>query len=121
MLSPNRHALTQPRDGGIGYPEDRTPVYQTDIPIVVLCNEYSFSNAEIFAHAIQRLERGTLIGWPTGGGVISMGSTRLADNSYISLPRRGWWAASPVSGRKLFNLEGTPAVPDVYIILKGSS
>ncbi len=115
MLNPNRHALTQPRDGGFGYPEDRTPVYETNIPIVVLCNEYSFSNAEIFAHAIQRLKRGTLIGWPTGGGVISTGGMRLADNSYLSIPRRGWWAINPATGRKLFNLEGTPAIPDVLV------
>ena len=37
-------------------------------PIVVLCNQNSFSNAEIFSHAIKTLKRGRLVGVPTAGG-----------------------------------------------------
>ena len=31
-------------------------------PIAVLCNQNSFSNAEIFAHAVETLGRGQLVG-----------------------------------------------------------
>jgi tricorn protease len=112
MLNTERHALTVPRDGGYGYPEDRTPVYTTDIPVIVLCNEWSFSNAEIFSHAIKNLGRGVLVGWPTGGGVISTGNMSLADGSRLSLPRRGWYAVNPDTMEILYNMEGQAAIPD---------
>ncbi len=120
MLDTRRHALTQPRGGGLGYPEDRTPFYTTSLPIVAMGNEWSYSNAEIFCHAIQTLDRGLLVGWPTGGGVISTGGTMLADGSYVSLPRRGWWAIDSETGEILYNLEGNPAIPDVIVELSPS-
>jgi len=115
ILNTRRHAYTQPPRGGLGYPEDRTPYYTTDVPIAVLINEWSYSNAEVFSHAILNLERGILVGWPTGGGVISTGGTRLSDGSYLSLPRRGWWAINPETKEILYNLEGTSADPDVWV------
>ena len=115
MLETRRHALTQPRDGNLGYPEDRTAFYTTTAPLAVLVNQWSFSNAEVFSHAIQQLGRGQLIGWTTAGGVISTGGTRLADGSYISLPRRGWWGIDPETGVIEYNLEGTGAVPEVMV------
>ena len=62
-------------------------------PIVVLCNQNSFSNAEIFrAPAIQTLRRGKLVGVPTAGGVISTGSTSILDVGLLRrVPRRGWF------------------------------
>ncbi len=47
------HAITVPRGGEEGYPQDRKVYVTWNKPIVVLCNEYSFSDAEIFAHADQ--------------------------------------------------------------------
>lgn len=117
ILNTERHALTRPRDGGLGYPEDRTLFYTYTGPLVVIANQYSFSNAEIFSHAIQTLDRGLLIGWQTGGGVISTGGTRLVDGSYLSLPRRGWWTIDPETGGILLNLEGNGAIPDVWVDL----
>jgi len=117
MLDTRRHAYTQPRDGELGYPEDRTPFFTTTAPIAVLVNEYSYSNAEVFAHAISNLDRGILVGWPTAGGVISTGGMNLADGSYLSLPRRGWWAIDTRTGEILYNLEHTGAVPDVMVNL----
>ncbi|MFH1676313.1 MAG: S41 family peptidase, partial [bacterium] len=117
MLDTRRHALTQARGGGFGYPQERTPVYTFIKPIAVLCNQWSFSNAEIFSHAIQQLDRGILVGWPTAGGVISTGGTSLADGSYISLPRRGWWAVDPETLEIKFNLENHAAIPDVLVDL----
>src|SRR5690606_15933192 len=61
------------------YPRDRRLIYAWSRPISVLINENSFSNAEIFAHAIKNTNRGTLVGTPTYGGVISTGAFTLID------------------------------------------
>ena len=79
VLTQPVHAITVPRGGGPGYPHDRRVYATWSKPIVVLCNQNSFSNAEIFAHAIQTLHRGKLVGVPTAGGVISTGSTSILD------------------------------------------
>lgn len=110
MLHPPRHAYTVGRNGERGYPQDRLPVIGWHQPIAVLCNERSFSNAEIFAHAIKTLKRGPLVGVPTAGGVISTGQRRLMDGSTVSTPGRGWFTID-----KGVNLEGNGAVPD-YIV-----
>ena len=72
-LTQPRHAVTIPRGGGQGYPHSRMVYATWDKPIVVLCNQNSYSNAEIFSHAIKGLGRGRLVGVPTAGGVISTG------------------------------------------------
>ncbi|MBI3461807.1 MAG: hypothetical protein HY000_01935 [Planctomycetes bacterium] len=38
---------------GPGYPQDRRVYATWDKPVVVLCNQNSFSNTEIFSHAIK--------------------------------------------------------------------
>lgn len=110
ILSVKRHAYTVGREGEPGYPQDRLPLYAWTKPAAVLCNESSFSNAEIFAHAFKTLKRGPVIGVPTAGGVISTGRRTLMDGSGISTPGRGWYHIH--TG---VNLEGNGAVPD-YII-----
>ena len=72
-LTQPAHAIAVPRGGGPGYPQDRKVYATWNKPIVVLCNQNSFSNAEIFSHAIKTLKRGQLVGVPTAGGVISTG------------------------------------------------
>jgi tricorn protease len=67
------HAFTVERGGAPGYPQGRKVYATWHKPIVVLCNQNSFSNAEIFCHAIRTLGRGRLVGVTTGGGVISTG------------------------------------------------
>ena len=64
-LTQPRHAIAVPRGGGPGYPQDRTVYATWDKPVVVLCNQNSFSNAEIFSHAVKTLGRGKLVGVPT--------------------------------------------------------
>ena len=71
MVKP--HAYTIPRGGEKGYPRDRLYIQRYTQPINMLCNERSFSNAEIISHAFKTLGRGTLIGNQTYGGVISTG------------------------------------------------
>ena len=85
------HAVAVPRGGGPGYPQDRTVYATWHKPIVVLCNQNSFSNAEIFSHAIKTLKRGQVVGVPTAGGVISTGGTAIMDAGFLRLPFRGWY------------------------------
>lgn len=85
------HAVTVPRGGVPGYPQDRKVYATWNKPIVVLCNQNSFSNAEIFSHAIKTLGRGQLVGVPTAGGVISTGATTIMDVGMLRLPGRGWF------------------------------
>lgn len=90
-LTQPRHAITVPRGGGPGYPRDRTVYATWDKPIVVLCNQNSFSNAEIFSHAIRLLGRGRLVGVTTAGGVISTGAASVMDLGTLRQPFRGWF------------------------------
>jgi tricorn protease len=76
----------------------------------VLCNEQSYSNAEIFSYAFQSLERGPVVGWPTFGAVISTGGTRTLDGATVRLPGRGWFVA-----KTGVNMENNGAVPDVLV------
>lgn len=90
-LTQPRHAYTIPRNGGPGYPQDRFVYATWDKPIIVLCNQNSFSNAEIFAHAIRTLNRGKIVGVPTAGGVISTGTVHVLDAGTLRYPFRGWF------------------------------
>ncbi|MEL7335963.1 MAG: S41 family peptidase, partial [Planctomycetota bacterium] len=63
-------------------------------PIIVLCNQNSFSNAEIFSHAIRNLNRGKLVGVQTAGGVISTGSVSILDIGRMRMPFRAWFVAA---------------------------
>ena len=85
------HAITVPRGGGPGYPHDRKIYASWNKPIVVMCNQNSFSNAEIFSHAIKYLKRGQLVGVPTAGGVISTGGAGIMDIGFIRKPFRAWY------------------------------
>ncbi len=115
MLQVKRHSTTFPRGGGPGYPQGRLPLYFWTKPIVVLCNEHSFSNAEIFSHAIKTLNRGSLVGVPTPGGVISTGEHTLVDGSLYRVPLRGWYVGIVDKPDPKLRLEGNGAVPD-YIV-----
>jgi len=90
-LTQPTHAITVPRGGQPGYPQDRKIYATWNKPIVVLCNQNSFSNAEIFSHAVKTLGRGKLVGVPTAGGVISTGAKSIMGVGTIRLPTRGWF------------------------------
>ncbi|MBU6174846.1 MAG: hypothetical protein KGQ60_13635, partial [Planctomycetes bacterium] len=109
-LTQPRHAVTIPRDGGIGYPHDRMIYATWSKPIVVLCNQNSYSNAEIFSHAIKALGRGKLVGVRTAGGVVSTGVARVTDIGVLRAPFRGWF--SIVDGK---DMELNGALPD-YVV-----
>lgn len=85
------HAMTVPRDGELSYPAGYLGRVVYNKPIVVLCNQNSASNAEIFSRAIQTLKRGKLVGVPTYGAVISTPDRHVLDLGTIRLPDRGWY------------------------------
>ncbi|PAW67815.1 MAG: hypothetical protein B9S34_04360 [Opitutia bacterium Tous-C1TDCM] len=107
------HAIAVPRGGGPGYPQDRKVYASWSKPIVVLHNQNSFSNAEIFAHAIKTLKRGALVGVPTAGGVISTGSRPIMDLGTLRMPTRGWFV---IGSGEDYELNG--AVPDHVVPLQ---
>ncbi len=109
-LTQPHHAVTVPRGGGPGYPQDRKVYATWTKPIVVLCNQNSFSNAEIFSHAIKTLKRGKLVGVPTAGGVVSTGATPIMDLGLLRLPTRGWFLLNDGE-----DMELNGAVPDVVV------
>ncbi|MFN9941584.1 MAG: S41 family peptidase, partial [bacterium] len=76
----------------------------------MLCNQNSFSNAEIFSHAIKALGRGKLVGVQTAGGVVSTGSSSISDLGTLRVPFRGWFH---IKTGLDFELNG--AMPDVVI------
>ncbi|MHC4938791.1 MAG: S41 family peptidase [Planctomycetota bacterium] len=84
------------------------PVYW-DKPTVVLINERSFSDAEVFPYMFQAAKRGKVIGVPTAGGVIGTNDVQLSDGTTFRIPRVGFW------GMDGTNLEGLGVKPDILV------
>jgi tricorn protease len=111
ILEVSDHAWTQARGADVkGYPQDRRPLYSWTKPIIVLCNEYSYSNAEIFSWAIKTLGRGKVVGQQTFGAVISTGGYGMIDGSYVRTPFRGWYVKGSDINQEL---NGCP--PDIVV------
>ena len=121
VLNVDQHAYTIPRGAAESLDEhqeykenypfgERLPLASWTKPSIALCNQNSYSNAEIFSHAYKTLDLGTLVGTPTFGAVISTGGARLQDGSYVRLPFRAWYVKATEE-----NMENGPAVPDVII------
>jgi len=92
ILTQPVHAYTVPRGGTVGYPDaERLPLQRWNKPIAVICNENSYSNAEIFSHAVKTLGRGPVVGQTTGGNVISTGGWSTLDGGWVRMPFRGWY------------------------------
>lgn len=112
LVSP-AHAYTVPRGGTPNtdaYPRDRLFIQRYTKPVNMLCNEKSFSNAEIISHAFKHLKRGNLCGQQTYGGVISTDGTNLIDGTLVRLPFRGWYT---FEGK---DMENNGAVPDILTV-----
>lgn len=94
IMAPD-HAFTLPSGADPSrtghYPQDRLDAPRYTLPINMLANEKSYSNAEILAHAFSTLDRGTLVGQQTYGGVISTGRHTLIDGAAVRRPFRGWY------------------------------
>ena len=122
VLNVRQHAYTVPRGAeqklegnhpkyANHYPYgERLPQAALTKPSIALCNQTSYSNAEIFSHAFKTLDHGTLVGMPTFGAVISTGGQRLINGSFVRMPFRAWYVKA--TGE---NMELGPAVPDIEI------
>lgn len=122
VLNVKQHAYTVPRGAAKDlklenknftetYPfSERLPLASWTKPSVALCNEASYSNAEIFSHAYKHLGLGKLVGKSTFGAVISTGGLGLIDGSFVRMPFRAWYVKA--TGE---NMEHGPAVPDIEL------
>ena len=122
VLNVDQHAYTVPR-GAVtnlqkenkkfkgNYPFNERAILSVNTkPTVALCNENSYSNAEIFSHAYKNLGLGKLVGQPTFGAVISTGGYGLS-KGYVRMPFRAWYVKK--SGLNMEN--EAPAVPDYLV------
>lgn len=122
VLTYRQHAYTIPRGASDNLEKDKLKFreyYPTGErlvfaawtkPSIALCNEGSYSNAEIFSHAYKTLGIGKLVGVPTNGSVISTGGRGLLDGSFVRLPFRGWFTKATDKNQEL-----GPAVPDIIV------
>jgi len=78
-------------------------------PVVVMENERSTSDAEVFPDGFRTLKLGKVVGVTTYGAVIGTGAYQLMDGSTIRTPGSGLWN---VNGT---NLENYGVPPDVYV------
>lgn len=88
----------------------RRPEDVFDGEVVVLMNEYSYSDAEVFPSAVKERGLGTLIGVPTLGFVIAVTPHSLIDGGTIRKTFIGIWERS--SGEQL---ESRGAIPDIHV------
>jgi len=122
ILNYKQHAYTIPRGAAKNlekekknfrefYPTgERLPYAAWMKPSIAICNQNSYSNAEIFSHAYKNLGIGTLVGVPTFGAVISTGSKSLIDGSTVRMPSRGWFVKTDDN-----NMDLVAAVPDIIV------
>jgi tricorn protease len=107
-LGAREHTIFRQRDGGEGVVMRNYDRKWTK-PIVLLINNRSYSDAEIFPSAFRTLGLGKLVGQPTGGHVIGTSVIRLIDGSMFRIPQTG------VFTTKGINMEREGVVPDVVI------
>ncbi|MGZ5246330.1 MAG: S41 family peptidase [Flavitalea sp.] len=122
VLNYKQHAYTVPRGASEDpekdkmkfrdyYPVGERLVYAAWMkPSIALCNESSYSNAEIFSHAYKHLGIGKLVGTPTNGSVISTGAATMLDGSSLRLPGRGWFTKATNKNQELGAAE-----PDILV------
>lgn len=81
-----------------------------DKPSIVLVNEESFSDGEIFPMVYQELKLGKVVGTPSSGAVIGTWHYYLQDGSSMRMPGTGWYKLDGT------NMEGTGVMPDIIIL-----
>ncbi len=107
-LGAREHTFFRQRDGGEGMVL-RSYDRKWTKPLVLLINNRSYSDAEIFPNAFRTLGLGKLVGQPTGGYVIGTGGVRLIDGSLFRIPRIGVYTIKGV------NMDKEGVVPDVLV------
>ncbi|MBM4071237.1 MAG: PDZ domain-containing protein [Planctomycetes bacterium] len=107
-LGGKEHTYFRQRHGGQGLVLNYSDRKWTR-PMLVLINNRSYSDAEIFPHAFRTMGLGKLVGQPTGGHVIGTRGITLIDGSNFRVPRIG------VSTVKGVNMEKEGVIPDVHV------
>jgi tricorn protease len=105
ILGQRQYQYTRVRDSV----QVRRPLRGFFGPMVVMANERSTSDAEVFPDGFRTLKLGKIVGVTTYGAVIGTGGYRLMDGSMIRTPSAGLWN---VGGK---NLENYGVPPDVYV------
>lgn len=80
-----------------------------DKPSIVLVNEESFSDGEIFPMIYQELKIGKVVGVPSSGSVIGTWQYYLQDGSSMRMPGTGWYKLDGT------NMEGNGVIPDIIV------
>lgn len=105
-LSRKVYGYSQPRDGL----RQTQPTRVWNKPIVLLIDEESASDAEIFPAGFRALKLGKIVGTPTPGYVIGTYEGTLVDGTHYRLPT---WAFFTDDGK---NMENLGVAPDVTVI-----
>jgi tricorn protease len=108
-LGAKEHTIFRQREGGEGLVL-RSGDRKWTKPLVLLINNRSYSDAEIFPSAFKALGLGKLVGVPTGGHVIGTSEVTLVDGSSFRIPRIGVYTTTNVDMEK----QGVP--PDVLVV-----
>lgn len=95
------------RDGALTSQSNFAP---SDIPIVLLINEQSLSDAEMTSQGFKALKLGTIIGNETYRWIIFTSGVGLVDGSFIRMPA---WGCYSKEGN---DLEKTGVQPDIKVI-----
>ena len=105
ILAGRQYQYTVGRDAGFQQPRPQN-FYG---PMVVMQNERSASDAEMFPAGFKALGLGKVVGVPTMGAVIGTGAATLLDGSTIRTPGSGVWTATGE------NMENFGVPPDVNV------
>src|SRR5207248_7246076 len=106
ILGQRQYQYTRVRDSV----EVKRPLRGFYGPMVVMENERSTSDAEVFPDGFRTLKLGKVVGVTTYGAVIGTGAHQLMDGSVIRTPQFGLWNALSRT-----NVENNGVVPDVYV------
>lgn len=99
-----------------GYTRQRDSITETQPeriwtkPIVLLINENSFSDAEVFPQGFRSLHLGKIVGVPTPGYVIGVREATLLDGTHYRIPTSAFYT---IDGR---NMENLGIEPDINVI-----
>lgn len=107
LLQKKRYAFSRSRNQGLTLRFE--PRRSWDKPSIVLVDEESFSDGEIFPTIYQELKLGKVVGTPSSGAVIGTWHYNLLDGSSMRMPGTGWYKLDGT------NMEGTGAMPDIIV------
>lgn len=106
FLSQRSYLQWKYRDGQLTPQSNFAP---SDIPIVLLTNEQSLSDAEMTAQGFKALKLGKIIGNETYHWIIFTSGVGLVDGSFIRMPA---WGCYSLDGK---DLERTGVKPDILV------